>query len=79
MALFWPSKRGEKSARFYFISKAAMAFKSWALLAIKMMTYKDEKIICLYIDISISKQKLNMTLVDFGTMVKLISQKLVDN
>lgn len=56
-----------------------MAFKSWASLAIETMAHKDKEIIYLYINAWIEKQKFKKTLVDFGTIVELISQKVVYN
>lgn len=43
----------------------------------KTMMHKDEEVICLYIDTWIGKQKLRKTLVNSGTVVKLISQKML--
>ena len=54
-----------------------MASKSWAPPAIEAMAHKDEKIIYLYIDVWIGKQKLRKTLVDLGIVIELINQKVV--
>ncbi len=77
MASSRPAKRGKKSARLNPVGAAVTASKSWAPPAIKTMAHEDEEVICLYIDAWIGKQKLNMTLVDSGAVVKLISQKVV--
>lgn len=79
MAFFQSTKRRKKSARFNPVGIAAMAFKSWAPPAIGTMVHKDEEVICLYINAQIRKQKFKKTLVHFGAIIKLISQKMVYN
>lgn len=75
MALFWPTRRRKKFASPNFVS--ATAFKFQIPLAIEIMTYKDKKIVCLYINAQIRKQKLSKTLIDSQVMIKFISQKVV--
>ena len=69
MAFSQPTKRRKKFAGPNPIGVAVIASKSWAPPAIETMADKDEKVICLYIDDWIAKQKLKKTLVDSGAIV----------
>lgn len=77
MASSRPTKREKKSTRSNPVGAAATASKSWTPPVIETIAHEDEEVICLYIDAWIRKQKVSKTLVDSGTVVELISRKVV--
>lgn len=77
MALFRPTKRRKTSTGSNPVGAAATVSKSWTLPIIETIAHEDEKVICLYIDAWIGKQKVSKTLVDSGVMVELISRKVI--
>lgn len=72
MALYWPTKRENKSARLNFVGATITVSKSRTPLTIEIMVYEDEKIIYLYIETWIRKQKLSKILLDSSVVIKLI-------
>lgn len=79
IALFQPAKRRKIFARLNPVGTAAMASKFRLLPFIETITYEDEEVISLYINVRIGKHKLNKTLVNFGAVVELLSQNLLQD
>lgn len=77
MASSQPTKRGKKLAAQNSVGTAATVSKFWTPPVIETVAYKDEKVICLYIDTWIRPEKITKTLVNSGAVVELISQKIV--
>lgn len=77
--MFQPTKRRKIFAGLNPVGTAAMASKFRLLPIIETITYKNEEVIFLYINARIGKHKLNKTLVDFGAIVELLSQNLLQD
>lgn len=74
-----PIKKEKKLAELNLIRSIITIFKIWTLFTIKIIIYKDKKIIYLYINTLIKEKKISKTFINSSTIIKLIDWKIMQN